>query len=464
MRAVLLFTLLLAVFWDTDAQEVRSMTLDECISFALTNNEQLAIAELENDIARTQINEALSAGLPQVNGNVNVQKNIQIQTSFIQDFISPAVYGVLIQEGLLVDPTIPEPQTFPAAFGTNYFGQASVSVSQLIFNGSYFVGLKAARTVKELSEKKQRQTEVEIVRNVSNAYYLVLIAQENLEFLATNFGTIDTLLNETQLMYDNGFAEKIDVSRIKIQHNNLRTNLLNSTELLLTSINVLKFQMGMPLNEPIQLAGDLKSIQLELIDEVEDVAYSNRPEYEVLQTNKKLAELNVMNFRSMYIPNLYANYNLGWTSGTNTFSDLRQFNDETWFKYSNIGVTLSIPIFDGLYKRSMIQRSKVQMLQIDAGLSQLENNISREISESQVKLNNARRSLEAQTENVDLAQEVYNSTKIKYQEGVGPNLEVIEANNALKEAQTNYLNAVYDAISAQIELRKAQGTLYQSKN
>jgi outer membrane protein TolC len=464
MRAVLLFTLLLAVFWDTHAQEVRTMTLDECINFALANNEQLEIAVLENDIARTQISEALSAGLPQVNGNVNVQKNIQIQTSFIQDFISPAVYGVLIQEGLLVDPTIPAPQTFPAAFGTNYFGQASVSVSQLIFNGSYFVGLKAARTVKELSEKKQRQTEVEIVRNVSNAYYLVLIAQENLEFLATNFGTIDTLLNETQLMYENGFAEKMDVSRIKIQHNNLRTNLLNSTELLLTSINVLKFQMGMPLNEPIKLAGDLESIQLEQLEESQDLAYSNRPEYEVLQTNKKLAELNVMNFRSMYFPNIYANYNLGWTSGTNTFSDLSRFNNETWFKYSNIGVTLSIPIFDGLYKRSMIQRSKVQMLQIDAGLSQLENNISREISEAKIKLSNAKRSLEAQTENVELAQEVYNSTKIKYQEGVGPNLEVIEANNALKEAQTNYLNAVYDAISAQIELRKAQGTLYQSTN
>jgi outer membrane protein TolC len=461
MRAFLLSFLLTGVLLTSFAQETQ-MTLDECIAYALENNERLAIAELEKDIAKTQINEALSSGLPQVNGNLGVQKNIRIQTSFIQDFISPAVYGVLEREGLLVDPVIPEPQTFPAAFGTPYSGQAGFNVRQLIFNGSFFIGLKAAQTVKELSEKKEKQTQVEIVQGVSNAFYLVLIAQENLEFLATNFGAIDTLLNETQIMFDNGFAERIDVSRIKIQHNNLRSSLQNSTELLITSINLLKFQMGMPLDQEIMLSGDLESVQLDELANVDDVAYSNRPDYEVLMTNKKLADLNIMNFKSMYFPNIYANYNLGWNAGTNTFGDLTQFNGDTWFRYSNIGVTMAIPIFDGFYKRSMIQRGKVQRLQVEAGMEQLENNINREIVDARVKLNNAKRTLDAQKENVELAQEVYNATRIKYQEGVGPNLEVIEANNALKEAQTNYLNAAYDAISAQIQLKKSLGILHKN--
>lgn len=462
MRAFLLSSFIVCVLSATVAQQAQPMTLEECIAYALENNERLSIAELENDIAKTQINEALSSGLPQVNGNVGVTKNIRIQTSFIQDFISPAVYGVLEREGLLVDPVVPEPQTFPAAFGTPYTGQAGVNVRQLIFNGSFFIGLKAARTVKELSEKKQKQTEVEIVQGVSNAFYLVLIAQENLEFLASNFGTIDTLLNETQGMYDNGFAEKIDVSRIKIQHNNLKTSLQNSTELLITSINLLKFQMGMPLDQEMTLSGDLESVQLDEMEEVSDQAFNNRPDYDVLQTNKKLADLNILNFKSMYLPNIYANYNLGWNAGTNTFGDMTQFNGDTWFRYSNIGVTMAIPIFDGFYKRSMIQRGKVQRLQVEAGIAQLENNINREIVEARVKLANAKRSLEAQRENVELAQEVYNATKIKYQEGVGPNLEVIEANNGLKEAQTNYLNAAYDAISAQIQLKKSLGTLHNN--
>jgi len=426
----------------------------------LENNEQLAIAVLENDIADTQISETLATGLPQINGDIGVTKNIEIQTSFIQDFISPAVYGVLKDENLLAQNTpLPELQTFPASFGTDYSGRAGISVSQLLFNGSFFVGLKAARTVKQLSEKQQKQTETEVIQNVSNAFYLVLISQENLDFLATNFSTIDTLLIETTAMFDNGFVEKIDVSRVKIQHNNLKTNLRNSTELLMTAISLLKFQMGMPLQTQITLDGNLNDYAMVMEVSDNESAYLDRPEYDVLQTNKQLIELNMQNFKSQYLPNLYANYNLGWTAGTSSFGDLTDFNDETWFKYSNIGVTMSIPIFDGLNKRSRIQRTKIQLQQTEAGINQLKNNITREIEESRIKLANATRDVQAQEENVELAQEVYNVTKIKYQEGVGTNIDVIEANTGLKEAQTNYLNAIYDAITSQIQLKKSLGTL-----
>lgn len=444
-------------------QGQQSLSLQECIDYAVANNEQLGIAAMEAEIADTQVKEQLAGGLPQVTGDIGITKNIEIQTSFIQDFISPAVYGVLKDENLLAQSVpLPEPQTFPAAFGTDYSGRAGLGVSQLIFNGSFFVGLRAARTVKKLSEKKQRQTEVEVIQNVSNAFYLVLISQENLNFLATNFSSIDTLLYETSEMFENGFAEKIDVSRIKIQHNNLKTNLRNSTELLITAISLLKFQMGMPLQEQLALTGDLNDFTLDPELVADENSFMNRPEYDVLETNKELIQLNMQNFKAQYLPSIYANYNLGWTAGTSTFGDLTSFNDETWFKYSNIGVSMSIPIFDGFSKRSRIQRTRVELLQTQSGIDQLKNNISREIEEARIKLANASRDVIAQEENVELAQEVYNTTKIKYQEGVGTNFEVIDANTSLKEAQTNYLKAMYDTITSQIELKKALGTLYKN--
>lgn len=463
MRGTLIVLLIGCALSSAFGQDEMNLSLDDCISYALENNEQLAIAKLENDIAVTQINETLARGLPQVDGNIGVTKNFTIQTSFIQDFISPAVYGVLIDESLLPNGTeVPAPQTFPAAFGTEYSSQAGISARQLIFDGSFFVGLQAARTVKLLSERQQKQTEVEIVENVSKAFYLVLISQENLEFVGRNFATIDTLYNETLAMYENGFAEKIDVSRLKIQHNNLRTSLQNNTELLITSLNLLKFQMGMPLDTRLTLNGNLTDATLTSVEETSPDAFKDRPEYNVLQTNKDLIGLNIKNFKSQYIPNIYANFNYGWTAGTNSFGDLTTFDNTTWFKYSNLGVSLSIPIFDGLSKRANIQRNKIQMEQVELSMSQFQNNVSREITEARINVQNARRNVEVQNENVSLAQDVYDITKIKYQEGVGSNLEVVEANTSLKEAQTNYLNALYEAITSQIELKKALGTLYKN--
>ncbi|GAB4239734.1 MAG: TolC family protein [Ekhidna sp.] len=463
MRGILIIILFVSILPRAVSQEVLNLSLEDCINYALENNEQLSIAKMENEIAVTQINETLARGLPQVDGNIGVTKNFRIQTSFIQDFISPAVYGVLINESLLPNGTdVPEPQTFPAAFGTEYSGIAGISARQLIFDGSFFVGLQAARTVKLLSERQQKQTEVEVVENVSKAYYLVLIAKENLEFVGRNFSTIDTLYRETQAMYDAGFAEKIDVSRLKIQHNNLRTSLKNNTELLITSLNLLKFQMGMSIDQRISLTGNLTDVDLAMVEGSDGEQYLNRPEYGVLQTNKDLIALNIKNFKSQYIPNIYANFNFGWTSGTNSFGDLTNFDNTTWFKYSNLGVSIGIPIFDGFSKRANIQRNKVQMRQVEASISQFKNNVSREVQEATINVENARRNVETQEENVELAKEVYTMTKVKYQEGVGSNLEVVEANTSLKEAQTNYLNALYEAITSQIELKKALGTLYKN--
>lgn len=457
------FILLLFVSSLTSAQDESAldMSLDDCIVYARANNETLKVSKFDNEISDAQIGEVRAQGLPQLNANIGFTHNIDIQTSFIEDFISPSVYGVLIAESLLPDnSTIPATQTFPARFGTNYTGIAGLSASQLLFDGSYFVGLKAARTLKELTTRQQVQTEIEVVEGVSKAYYLVLVTTENLELLARNYARIDTVLRETQLLYENGFAEKIDVSRIKIQHNNVKTSLSNTSDLLATSISLLKFQMGMPLDQRVTLTSTLSDIELSpIVTDLSGFDMQSRIEYQVIQTNKELVNLNVRNFKSQYLPNIYANFNLGWTSGTTSFGDLTNFNDQTWFQYTNWGLTMNIPIFDGLRKNYVIQQNQLDIQKLDAGLSQTKNNILREIQNASITYNNSVRSLEAQRENMELADEVYEVSRLKYSEGVGSNLEVIDADTSVKESQTNYYNALYNAIIAKIDLDKALGRL-----
>lgn len=166
------------------------------------------------------------------------------------------------------------------------------------------------------------------------------------------------------------------------------------------------------------------------------------------------------NNKVQYLPKLYARFGYGWNTAAASGSDL--FVSRRWLDNGAIGITASIPIFDGFLKSNKIQQNKLQVEQIENQMSYLEKSIDLQIEQSQISLNSQLETLEVQKQNVELAQEVYDISKIKYQEGVGSNLEVIDADASLKEAQTNYLNALYQAITSQIELKKALGTLYNN--
>lgn len=458
MRLKGLFFLISLFPFLTNAQT--SYTLEECVEYALKNNEQLKIKAFEKEIAKGTIGETRAMGLPQINAVAAFQDNIKIQTSFIQDFISPATYAILFQENLLEERDLGPPASFPARFGVPVTGNAGFSVSQLIFNGSYFVGLQAAKALKDLTDKEYIQSEIDVVDAVSKAYYLVLVTQENVGLLTANYQRIKSLYDETNKMKENGFAEKIDVTRLKIQLNNLKTAISSSTEMLTVSVAALKLQMGMPLDESFTTSGTLETAisQLENIPATM-VNASDRIEYKILLENRNLAELDIKNNKVQYLPNLNAGFNLGWTSGVNSFDELFDFNDETWFRYTNWGLTLNIPIFDGLSKKYKIDQARSKLSQVELGMQQLERSFKVEEFSARASLKNALTDLEAQKENVELAEEVFRVTDIKFKEGVGSNVNRIDADIAWNQAQTNYYNALYNALVAKIELEKTLGIL-----
>lgn len=437
----------------------RSFTLEECIQYGIENNVNVRNERLNQGIAKAQVGETVAQGLPQINANGNLTYNIQRQTNFLPG----ALAG---QSGFI-----------PVQFGTPFQSNVSATVSQLIFDGSYFVGLRASKVFKELADKGVVKARIDVAEAVALAYYGVLVSEERLTLLETNLGRLDSLYRETKAMNEQGFAEAIDVQRLKVNLNNLETEYQNVQRSLAINLNALKFQMGLPLEQPIEIAESIQDFENLSQLEVESFNYADRIEYQQLNINRELAELDVSNTKSQYLPNLSAFFNYGYNAGRETFGEffeptVLQTRDEqgvvvdektvdTWNGFAAVGINLNIPIFDGLLKANTIRRKKLLKEQVEIQIDNLENAIELETQQAQIVFINSLESLENQQENRRLAEEVFRVAKIKYQEGVGSNLEVVEAENALKSAETNYFVSLYDALVARVAYQKATGTLIQ---
>ncbi|GAB4334787.1 MAG: TolC family protein [Flammeovirgaceae bacterium] len=431
------------------------LTLQQCIDYALKNSIQVKNAVLTTEIDKAKVNEIKADGLPQIDAGFTYNNNLKIQTSFLPDFISPSVYGVLIQEGLLNPTDAPSSYAvFPAQFGVKQTGRFDVNARQLLFDGTFFLGLKAAKTYVQLSEKQLSQTKIDIITNVTKAYYAVLINQERLNLSLANIVRTDSLLRQTRAMYEQGFVEKIDVDRLEVNFNNAKTLQQNLAKMLDLSQNILKFQMNLDLKQQIRLADNLQNSKVEALALLPSEAdASKRIEFSILETQRELATLDVKRWMSGYFPKVYLNGSFGYTAGAERIGDWR------WFNYQVIGFNIDIPIFDGLRKNAQIQQAKLKVKQVENAQLLLKQQIAMEQQQAEIALANALNELEAQSKNMNLAMEVLNITKIKYQEGVGSMLEIVEADAAYRQAENNYYNALYDAIISKIDLDKASGNI-----
>ncbi len=452
MRSFLLGALMVCMLVSVNAQArpdtTLQLTIDECIDIALQQNEQIKITSLEKEISNAEVRKTISEGLPQASVNANVNYNFQQQKSIFDAGSSPfPIAGS--QPGDLVTFSLQQP--YDANFG--------LRVSQLIFDGSYFVGLQAARTYRELSIKDHKANEIDVVANVSTAYYTVLVNQERLELLNANYQRLDTLLRQTRALNENGFAEKIDVDRIRVNLNNVSVERQRLEKLTDLSFKLLKFQMGIDLNVSLALTTTLGQVgpQRELIP-VEPIDYNNRIEYSKLTTNENLALLDIRNNAAQYLPKLYANAN--WSANTASTEFSQVFESDRWRPFGAVGLSLTIPIFDGFLKSNRIQQNRLQLEQLKQQKLFMEKNINLEIEQSLINLNSSMEAMEVQKQNMELASDIYRMTQIRYTQGLGANLEVVEADADLIEAQTNYYNALFDAMVAEIELKKALGILH----
>jgi len=442
MRKILFTSLLLISF--LSFSQKKNLTLEECISLALENNENLKNSYLEEKISTALSKEYLSVGLPQISFDGGIKYNHEVQKSIID--ISRFMPGV------------PEGTEQEVQFGQTYDGRMDLYVNQMIFNGSYFVGVSASRELIRLSEKMTKRNIIDIYESVQKAYFTALNTKSRIDLVNGNLDRLSELLDQTNKLYENGFVEKLDIDRITVSYNNLKSEKIKADRLYDLSISVLKFQIGLPIEIEIELIGELSEDLINNFSyELKDFDYSKRIEYSILQTDKNLKSYDLKNNRSQYLPQIYANYNYGYNSSASQ-SNLF-FNSDRWKKFGTLGFLVVIPIFDGFLKRSKINQSKYKIEQIENQMMFLERSINLQINQSLANFENSKESLEITRKNLNLARDVYYASEKKYSEGVGSNLELIDSNNSLKTAQNQYYNALYESVIASIDIKKTLGIL-----
>ncbi len=438
------------------------MTVEDAVAYAQKNSAEVKNALLAIELQRQTNREVASAAYPQLSAAAtgNYFPNVAVQR--FPNFIAASTYGVLIQEGVKdgSGQTIVAPSDFgfvDAQFGTKYNASGGLDLSQLLFDGQVFVGLQARKTAMDFANKSAEVTQERIKATVHKIYYQLLAGRQQVSTIDANITRSEKLLTDAQEIFKSGFAEKLDVSKAEVSLTNLKTEKLKVENRLQTAYLGLKLLLGMPASHEIILTDTLPEQRFtgEMAETQFD--YTERVEYEQLQLNKRLNEYNIRRYKLSYLPSisLISNYyKMAMRNDANFFK-----RGETWFTSSAIGVRVNVPIFDGFAKAARLRTARLQLEQVNNNLDNLELAIDKEISEARVNIRSAIATMEFQERNMRLAEEVYNQTKLKYDQGLGSNLEITNAQAEMIAAQNNYYAALYDAIVANVDFLRATGKL-----
>ena len=426
------------------AQEsIQTFSMKAAIQYALTHSPSLQNTYLDYQIARQKIAEVRSAGLPQINSTTTLRYFVEIPTSLVPGEFFGAPRGTFI----------------PIRFGVPYNLEIGVTGTQLLFDGTYFVGLSAARAVKELTYRAYQRSRIETITAVSKAYLTVLITQERLRLLKENLDQLQTTLRQTKGLYEAGFAEKLDYQRLEVAYNNLQTEYNKAAELTALAYLTLKLQMGYPLDQPIALTDTLPELPLLLPDSLslQNFDPAQRLEYQILLAQRRALELNLRRYQVAYLPSLVFISSLATQAQRNEFD----FFDtkKRWFPIAFIGFQLQVPLFDGLRKASQVSQARLELLKNQNDLYQLRQALTLEAQNARIQLLNALQNLAIQKRNLELAQTVLETTQKKVEAGLASTVESVQAQNAYQQAQLGYTTALLEAHSAYIDWQKALGLL-----
>jgi outer membrane protein TolC len=436
------------------------LSLRQCMDYAEKNSAVVKNSLLDIELQEQQNRSITSTAYPQINGSANLQYNPAIAVQTIPDFISPAVYNVLINENIKDGNGNPiqTPDafgSFQVPFGTKWTANAGVTLSQILFDGQVFVGLQARTTSIDYRTQAAELTKQQIKTNVAKVYYQLSIAKVQVQLIDANIGRADKLLNDSRELFKNGFAEQLDIDRASVQLTNLQSQKQTALNNISNGYLGLKLLIGMPVKDTLVLTDSItgESIQEGLLNEG-IFQYTDRPDYRTLSAYGKLQEYNVRRYKLARIPT--ASLNAAYTK----LAQERQFSffeGSPWFSSSYIGVTVNVPIFGGFAKDANIKMAQLQLQQTNNSLENLKLQIAQEVDSSINSFHSSVINLNNQQKNLELAEKVYDLTKKKYESGLASTTDISNAQADLTTAQTSYVVALFNAGLAKIDYLYATG-------
>jgi len=426
-----LLLLLVAIATAGMAQESKKsyqFTLKEAIAHALENNYTAINANRDIEAAKKKKWETTTIGLPQINSNINYQNNLVIQKSVV-----PAeFFGGNPGEFQEVE------------FGVKNNMTASASLSQLLFDGSYLVGLQSAKVYLQISQNAKEKTDLEIREIVINAYGNVLLARESVKVFENNKKSLDKTLFETEQTFKNGLVEEENVEQLQITLSQIKSALSNAQKRETIALKMLKLVLGIDMEEELLLKDNLDQLANDnlIVNSNFDFSVTNTIDYKIGQNNEEASRLLLKLEKSKALPSLSATANFGYNSFSNTFSFLER--DQQWFNFSNIGVGLNIPIFSSLGRTARTQQAKIAYEQAKTQLKETEQKLLLEFEKSKTDYEFSVEQYVVAKENLRLAERIENKQQIKYKEGISSSFEFTEAQRQLYTAQQEHLQAMIE--------------------
>jgi outer membrane protein len=405
-------------------------TLQDCIRYALSHQPLVQQAHLDEEIAERSIQGKLADWFPQLNFNFNLQHNPELPTAIVQG--NPLKQGV--------------------ANSSN----AQFTLSQTLFNRDVMLASTSARDVRAFAAQRTSSTRIDVVVNVSKAFYAVLVTRKQIELLDEAIVRLEQTLKDATTKYKGGVVDKTDYMRATISLNNAKADRMQVQELLQVRYASLREQMGFPANAGLTLRYDRTELENDVqLDTLEMLNYENRVEYQLLQTQVHLQEDNMSYSKWSFLPSIsaYGGYTLNYQNSL--FGPLYDRS----YPSSYVGLQISFPIFQGGKRLQQIRQAGFQLNRSEYDLVLLKNSIETQYTQAMANYRSNTNSYRVLTENLDLAREVYLTIQLQYKAGTKSYLEYISAETDLRTAQVNHINSLYQVFLSKLDVQKALGVV-----
>ena len=441
-----------AILWSQEQNPPNSysFSLEQAIAFGLKNNFSSQISEKEVDKAYKQKWEIIAQGLPQISGVVDYRNFLKQPVTLLPAEITGG-----------------EPGTFvPVTFGTQQNLGGTATWDQLIFDGSYIVGVQSAKTLLQISKNAKTKTNQEVKAAIINAYGNVLLAAESVQILQKNIEVLDKNFRDTQKIFENGLAEEEDVEQLQITLLGLKNNLNRSTRLREISIEMLNLTLGLPVKTQTRLTQNLDDLALQNFDLallVKEIPVEENIDYKISENQAEAARIYVRLEKSKALPSLTGFVNYGFQGYNESFTFFSE--DQEYFTQSILGISLNIPIFSSGMRGAKTQQKKIEYDQALLQLKETENMVRLEINSAKNDYGYSLENYQTQKQNLQLAERIENKNQIKFFEGLASSFELSEAQRQLYAAQQDLLQSMLDVITTKVALENLLDTSkYNYKN